>query len=769
MPDGIGTTIGYPIGQKPFSFSSGIGLGIGEAGGGSSTPVISQFRANGIQNRAPDERRAATGSKTSFVQKEVKIIGSNADVLVFNLPNYYQNTTAESAPGNALYWDEMAVKYNGVWKTVIADGAGLTIANGDHTTLTSYIYASDFGASYFAQDAQLLIKARGHVPAAGYRVYASGLYEGWVTDFQIEAYDPALTTPSACAADGDFTATGTAFTNDLYLSPIIVFGRPLSYSTSFIMGVGSSIAQGFGDGGSNSYWGKGYLARSSHAQTASSTATPPGGSPPYTSTGNILNFARGASDTRLQVNGTRWQWYLPFVDTFVASDGANDYQNYASYALLMAAQESVIDEASTATGSNVAYVIVPLPAAYASSTDTYLTAANQTPLTNWGDGEWTMQARAAYLTHLQNGIIDGLCYPEGIVDPAFPYKFLTNGVTSKLVNYDTIHWNERGEETMGEHLRTQYTGVRQPLPFAIPFYSTPSISGTGGVGNTLTISTGTYGNMQSSKTPSYTYKWYRDGVEVAGQTASTYVQTYLDMGKTITAGVTTTNAYGSLSEIVTSGVSTPYSFVSSGLVAEYRGQDYNSGTGDWTDNTGVTGTAVQGTSGNRPGTVSVNGVNCPDFDGTDDWVTPPAAISTLMQATAFWQNCWKTDTPTASQTIGSGTSGSTGCNYDIGGTGDRIYARAGDNFAQLLSITVTSGVHVGGLQVQSTDSRIWFEATKGSAFNKGGTGPTSFAFGRSSSGFGRFNGAQCHHLFYNRVLTDDEYLQNRAYLHYLYG
>lgn len=68
----------------------------------------------------------------------------------------------------------------------------------------------------------------------------------------------------------------------------------------------------------------------------------------------------------------------------------------------------------------------------------------------------------------------------------------------------------------------------------------PAISGSGAV---LSASTGTWTNSPIS----YTYQWYRNGVAIGGETASTYTIGASDIGATLTVTVTATNASGSTS------------------------------------------------------------------------------------------------------------------------------------------------------------------------------------------------------------------------------
>lgn len=68
----------------------------------------------------------------------------------------------------------------------------------------------------------------------------------------------------------------------------------------------------------------------------------------------------------------------------------------------------------------------------------------------------------------------------------------------------------------------------------------PAISGVNDIGQTLTVSDGTW----SGSPTSYSYQWKRGGSSIGGATASTYVLTPSDSGAAITCVVTATNAGG---------------------------------------------------------------------------------------------------------------------------------------------------------------------------------------------------------------------------------
>lgn len=65
----------------------------------------------------------------------------------------------------------------------------------------------------------------------------------------------------------------------------------------------------------------------------------------------------------------------------------------------------------------------------------------------------------------------------------------------------------------------------------------PAITGTATVGQTLSLSTGTWSNTPDA----YTRIWKRNGVVIAGATGATYVLTEADTGAVISGSVKATN------------------------------------------------------------------------------------------------------------------------------------------------------------------------------------------------------------------------------------
>jgi len=732
-------------------------------------PTLDQLRVGGGQARAADSVRAISGNLTHHVQRFVTTVGADCDALVFNLPNYYQSGTAEVDTVGDITWHELWAKLNGESDWVQVISSDLVVAAGDHETCTRAVFPSEFGLTQISQDDSVELKGRFSLLAGTSRIYCGGYYAPWTTDFQNAHYDPSVSTPSACNVDGDFTtASGAAIVNTNDLVPIIMLCRPLDYNQTFTMQVGSSIPQGFGDGGSNDQWGKGYAARASHDQNASSTASPAGGSPPFINQIGSLNFTRGGSNSQLEVTGTRSKWYMRFINTYIATDGTNDYQGYASVAALTTAQEAAIDAARNAEGSNVSRVIAVSPAAYCSSTDGYLTPENQTPhSTRWEEGGWTEQMRDVYLTWLEDGYVDGIAYPVGVVDPDAPWLFLTDGATANLVNYDSVHYNARGMEAHAETVREQVSGVWQDAPFIIRPYSVVTITGNAGVGEVLTAVEGVYGNMQAAKSPSYAYQWYRDDVAISGATSNTYTQGIADAGTTITVGVTPSNASGSLTEQISlTEVAVPTPWVTRGLIAMYA-DNYNASTGEWPDLTGITGSATQSTAAYRPAASTHLGRTIPDFENTGasdpnaDWLNLP--VSTVSLNNGAESTSMVSFIPRAAS--GKVIAGSNAYSYEINNA-DKTYSRVRAAFVNMAVTVTLNTLHVATLvNANGTNaSKVGFDDTI-QTFTRGSTVSTSAMYlGASGDTLTRLDGEIPCALLYNVALTDEEIAQNLTWL-----
>lgn len=128
--------------------------------------------------------------------------------------------------------------------------------------------------------------------------------------------------------------------------------------------------------------------------------------------------------------------------------------------------------------------------------------------------------------------------------PARAYS-LNGGAFVAFASYvvaqgDTILVRETPTDNLG---RSQAFLASRQVPVAVPVNTVlPAISGTATEGQTLTRSLGTWTGLGPI---TYATQWRRGGVDIPGATGATYVLTAADVGATITARVTATNAGGS--------------------------------------------------------------------------------------------------------------------------------------------------------------------------------------------------------------------------------
>jgi hypothetical protein len=86
---------------------------------------------------------------------------------------------------------------------------------------------------------------------------------------------------------------------------------------------------------------------------------------------------------------------------------------------------------------------------------------------------------------------------------------------------------------------------------SIPSFTVEAdITGTEAAGSTLTCDNGT---LTGSPVPTITKQWKRNGVDIAGETGSTYLLVSADLGTTVSCLVTATNSVGSDTSLPTTG------------------------------------------------------------------------------------------------------------------------------------------------------------------------------------------------------------------------
>lgn len=150
----------------------------------------------------------------------------------------------------------------------------------------------------------------------------------------------------------------------------------------------------------------------------------------------------------------------------------------------------------------------------------------------------------------------------------------------------------------------------------------PAISGTAQVGQTLTVSNGTWSNTPTS----YAYQWKRAGTNISGATAQTYVPVTADVGNTLTCAVTASNAGGAGTAATSAATSAVVAAPSAGFSRDYNKANSTTTTG-YSDIVNTGSGAPIGIASNRAYPVAPSGADFvyEAYEGT----SPDGTITTL--------------------------------------------------------------------------------------------------------------------------------------------
>lgn len=232
-------------------------------------------------------------------------------------------------------------------------------------------------------------------------------------------------------------------------------------------------------------------------------------------------------------------------------------------------------------------------------------------------------------------------------------------------------------------------GVASPVNTVLPV-----ISGAATVGSTLTTTDGTW---TGTPTLTYTYQWKRDGANIGGATANSYLLVTADLAATITVTVTATNTAGSASA-TSAGVGP--------IAVTYVTWD------------SATATAVTLSGGNlvatNTGTTSA------------DQGAHVVAASGKTSGKYYLEMTYTTVTGGANAGVGIGTTASTYTNMgNSATTGNMTFRTTGNIYANGSNTGVTlsvsgSGVIIG-IAVDLDNRKIWFRKTPSGNWNNSGT------------------------------------------------
>jgi len=132
-------------------------------------------------------------------------------------------------------------------------------------------------------------------------------------------------------------------------------------------------------------------------------------------------------------------------------------------------------------------------------------------------GTWSPSATLSYQWKQNGHAISGATHSTYTPSAAYRGKKLTVTVTAKRAGYTTV----------------TRTSAAKTIGYGVLVAATPKITGTRQTGHTLQASVGSW-----KPTPSFSFRWKRNGSAIKGATHSSYKTTSADRGKRITVTVT---------------------------------------------------------------------------------------------------------------------------------------------------------------------------------------------------------------------------------------
>lgn len=319
----------------------------------------------------------------------------------------------------------------------------------------------------------------------------------------------------------------------------------------------------------------------------------------------------------------------------------------------------------------------------------------------------------------------------------------------------------------------------------------PQVTGVGYVGYTLTTTTGSWTGIPS---PSFTYQWQRNGVDISLATASTYVVTLADEGVPVRCVVTATNIFG-----ITSA--------NSNAIEQWMPTDAGTVDGWWDAFSPATITIATGISqwdsrGSKSGgtLTQINGSDQPEYSATGwDGVRPSANFNghtVRGPSSPFGRNCpgitfaAAATTPTGSSGSRSMFSVSQGTNSSFARISPRekvgsVFSSAGRRldedglFDPASPVAITSATRIFSSQIDHFNDRhrtnidgqlsLWATPFRGAGFTSD-TDSLAVNIGANPSGVSeKWNGKIAEIVYFDRTLSDNNLDRLNGYLAWRWG
>lgn len=308
------------------------------------------------------------GAYTNVVVHEPFYIGESSRTIVPSFYNFTQTATTDGGVGNAYTVVSAAIYrdgYSDIYPVTFAGLRSKVIPNDASDVQADVINVNTIKGQKWWRKMVLSI------PTANLRmpmIYAGVDSAVGVTGKQFHRYNPVDTTVSTTDATGVFTSTGVALNNGfnfLWFGGMHILGNPVVAGRSRMF-IGDSICAGLEDSSPSTLpHGKGFLQRGSNIGT---DLTP------------CHNIGIPSIQTATINARTRWLRYAKYCRVAAVMTSTNDNQQNATLEQL---KSRITTLCNTLKSNGLNKIVMSKLITVTTSTDSYVTAANQTPAVNW--------------------------------------------------------------------------------------------------------------------------------------------------------------------------------------------------------------------------------------------------------------------------------------------------------------------------------------------------------------------------------------------------
>lgn len=403
------------------------GLSIHASGATVAAPPFLPLQVVGSRSQVPVSLGIQTNTPAGSVKRTYRVrdfIRVDCSSLTFCLGGYY-NAALNLGNDQTV---EVALEIGATTVGLTASGVSpTTVTNGEALHQWDAILPSAFGLSKFAKGTQVWWRIGVEVPTNGSIAYTVDNTNTVITG---EAgISMATGVASLVTGNGALPGTGGSYTVTNFLrTPLAVLGVPLTAVHS-IFAYGDSITFGVGDA-----WGDGINGAGGWFKRGNALLTNP---LPYVSMAVPGGFASDDGTTVSAILASK-RWALaPYCTAFVCAYGTNDINGGASAATLTANLQTIRQAAKTFPFMQFIAQAQIIPRT--TSTDSWATAANQTPVTGFavsGTRDTVNSNIAADIgVYGLSGVIQ---FDLDVEDQVNPSKWITNG-TASYPTIDGVH------------------------------------------------------------------------------------------------------------------------------------------------------------------------------------------------------------------------------------------------------------------------------------------------------------------------------------------